>query len=79
MRTKKQANNDRIKRLVAHRQNPAEPVDAATLLAAEATRLLRFNKLRPARKMAWAFQLAAAKLEAWGDPASLVRYQKVLP
>ncbi len=78
MRTKKQIFQDRIRRLVEHRDNPAVPVDAATLLHAEAQRL---SGLGPplAVKMAWALRLAAAKLEAWGDPACMVRFQKIHP
>jgi hypothetical protein len=78
MKTKKQIFRDRIRRIVAHRENPAAPVDAATLLHAEG---LRLASLRGplARKMSWAFRLAAARLESWEDPACMVRFQKVPP
>lgn len=67
----------RIQRIVAHRDNPAAPVDAATLLRAEANRLRQMNRLAPAQQMAWAFDLAAAKLDAWHDPAMQTRFQMI--
>jgi hypothetical protein len=76
MRTRKQILQDRIRRIVAHRDNPTAPVDAATLLHIEGQRLLSVgNPL--AQKMSWSLRLAAAKLESWGDPACMVRYQKI--
>ena len=66
----------RIARIVAHKDNPAATVDAATLLRVESERLSLVGHPL-GRKMAWAFLLAAAKLEAWLDPASLVQYQRV--
>jgi len=64
--------------MVAHRENPAAPVDAATLLHVEGQRL-RTLKHPLAARAGWAMLLAAAKLESWGDPACMVRYQKVSP
>lgn len=78
MKTKKQIFQDRIRRIVAHRDHPAAPVDAATLLYTEGQRL-RTLKHPLAAKAGWAMLLAAAKLESWGDPACMVRYQKVPP
>lgn len=78
MKTRKQIFQSRIRRMVVHRDNPAAPVDAATLLHAEAQRLAELGTPVAAR-MSWAFRLAATKLESWGDPACLVRFQKVPP
>jgi len=76
----KQQLNDRVRRLVSHRDNPGAPVDAATLLRAEALRVSQIRNRsgypKLPRTMAWAFELAAARLEAWGDPAMTVRYIK---
>ena len=76
MRTRKQIFQDRIHRIVAHRNQPFAPVDAATLLHAEGQRLSNLGG-PIAGKMSWAFRLAAAKLESWGDPACMVRFQKI--
>lgn len=76
MRTKKQIFQDRIRRMVAHRDNPSAPVDAATMLHVESLRLSVHNH-PVAKRMAWAMRLAAAKLEAWEDPAMLTRYVKI--
>jgi len=78
MKTKKQLFQLRIRRMVEHRDNPEAPVDAATLLHAEGSRLAAIGGPL-ANKMSWGIRLAAAKLECWGDPACLVRYQKVPP
>lgn len=78
MKTRKQIFQDRIRRMVEHRDNPSAPVDAATLLHAEGLRL-RNLKHPLAAKAGWGMLLAAAKLESWGDPACMVRYQKVSP
>ena len=76
MRSRKQICQDRIRRMVAHRDNPAAPVDAATLLHNEGQRL-RNLKHPLAAKAGWAMLLAAAKLESWGDPACMVRYARI--
>lgn len=78
MRTKKQIFQDRIRRMVEHRENPYAPVDAATLLHAEGQRLRKL-KNPIAAKAGWAMLLAAAKLEVWLDPACMMRYQKAPP
>lgn len=72
----KHHNNSRIRRMVEHRNNPTAPVDASTLLSKEAERL-RFMNTPLSRKMAWGMAMASARLEAWGDPTSLVQYRKV--
>lgn len=76
MRTRKQICTDRIKRIVEHRDKPAEPVDAATMLHIESQRLAIIGHPL-SKRMSWAMRLAAAKLEAWGDPSCLTRYVKV--
>lgn len=78
MKTRKQIFQDRIRRIVEHRENPLAPVDAATLLRNEGQRL-RNLKHPLAAKAGWGMLLAAAKLESWGDPTCMVRYQKVHP
>lgn len=78
VKTKKQILQARTRRLVAHSSCPGAPVDAATLLHAEAFRFSRISNPL-AQRMAWGMRLAAAKLEAWGDPASLTQFQKVAP
>lgn len=74
--TRKRLAWERIQRIIAHRDNPSDPVDSATLLREEASRL-RTLEHRVARKMAWAFDLAAAKLDAIQDPAMQTRFQKI--
>jgi hypothetical protein len=76
--TKKHIFHTRIRRIVAHRDNPTAPVDAATLLHAESQRLAEIGHPL-AQKMAWGMKLAASKLECWGDPACMVRFQKISP
>lgn len=73
MTTKKQLLQDSTQRLAAHNHNPEAPVDAATLLKREAVRLTGMGH-KIGNRMAWAFNLAAAKLDAWQDMASTVRY-----
>jgi len=81
MRTKKQIFQARIRRLAKHRDEPKLPVDAATMLLAEASRLQRLSGSGSgiAQKMAWGMRLSAARLESWCDPAMLTQYQKVKP
>jgi hypothetical protein len=73
--TQKRLAWDRLQRLIAHRDNPAAPVDAATLLRAEADRLRQLG--HPiGQRMAWAMSLAAAKLDAVEDPATRTRFKR---
>lgn len=78
MHTQKQIFQQRIRRMVEHKSNPAAPVDASTLLLAESARLSSLPH-PVARKMAWAYKLSAYRLESLCDPASLVRYNKAPP
>lgn len=78
MSISKKAFQARIQRIVAHRDNPRHPVDAATLLHAESDRLSTIGHPL-AQKMSWAFRLSAAKLESICDPATLVQFQRVKP
>lgn len=75
MKTRKQLFQERIKKLVAHKNDPMAPVDASTLLLAEASRIAQYNS-RIVRKMAWAYRLAAYRLETMSESCPIQRYWK---